>query len=83
MMLTQSNPVTEIDGVKYKNVAGRDWRLSSKTDGVQCVGVAAVEEGVAMINTNRPDDGTRTLTTGLFAVLVEGIKAGELDHLAV
>jgi hypothetical protein len=43
--------------------------------------VAGVRAGGAARNSNRPEDPTLVLHRSQLAALVEGIKAGELDHL--
>jgi hypothetical protein len=68
--------------MQTKTVNGRDYRLSSFTDGVQCVGVDGTKDGVDIVSSNRPADGVLSLSRTNFAAVVAAVKAGRLDHLA-
>lgn len=68
--------------MQTKTVNGRSYRLSSFTDGVQCVGIDDTEAGVDMVSSNRPDEGVLSLSRANFAAVVRAAKAGQLDHLA-
>lgn len=58
------------------------WRKASFSDpDGACFVVAEVAEGIAVRNSNRPTEPTIILDRSQFAALLEGIKAGELDHL--
>lgn len=58
------------------------YRLSSYTDGVQCVGVRLNEAGeIDVVNNNRRGDGELSFTRGEMRAFILGVKAGEFDDL--
>jgi hypothetical protein len=58
------------------------WRKASFSDpDGACVIVAETDEGIAVRNSNRPEEPTIVLARSQLAALIDGIKAGELDHL--
>lgn len=59
------------------------WRKSTFSGGGNdCVEMADTGAGIAMRNSNHPDDGTIVVAPGPFADLVACVKAGEIDDLA-
>jgi hypothetical protein len=59
------------------------WRKSSFSDpDGTCVALAEVEGGIAVRNTNRPEDPPLVLSRRQVAGLLAAIKAGALDDLS-
>ena len=59
------------------------WRKSSFSSSQgDCVEIAAIDDGVDVRNSKRPDDGTVAFTRGELAAWIAGCKAGEFDDLA-
>jgi hypothetical protein len=61
------------------------WRTSSFSgNNGTCVEVSALPDGhIAMRNSRHPDDGTILFTPAEVNAWISGIKAGELDDLAL
>jgi hypothetical protein len=58
------------------------WRTSSYSDRGNCVAVARVGDGdVAVRNSNHPEAGAVHLAPTSLRAWIDGIKAGEFDHL--
>jgi hypothetical protein len=58
------------------------WRISSfSTNNGSCVAVAAVDDTVAIRNSNHPDRNTLTLDPAAMAAFVAACSAGECDNL--
>jgi hypothetical protein len=59
------------------------WRKSSySTAGSDCVELAELGAAILLRDSKHPEQGHFTVTRAAIAALVEGAKAGELDHLA-
>ncbi|MFE6719385.1 DUF397 domain-containing protein [Streptomyces albidoflavus] len=60
-----------------------NWQKAraSINDG-NCVEVAATSEGVAMRNSRFPGDPALLFTEAEMTAFLDGVKAGEFDHLA-
>ena len=57
------------------------WRTSSYSDRGNCVAVALLDGDVAVRNSNHPDAGTVHVAPPVLRTWIDGIKAGEFDHL--
>jgi Domain of unknown function (DUF397) len=60
-----------------------EWRKSSLSNGSgnDCVQLMGIEGGVAVSDSKHPDRPELRYTTNEFAAFIEGVKAGEFDHL--
>lgn len=59
------------------------WRKSTYSGtGNDCVEMGATNGGVAIRNSNHPDDGTLIVPRAALAGLLDCTRSGELDHLA-
>jgi hypothetical protein len=61
---------------------GATWRKSTRSGDGNCVEVAVVDDGIAVRDSKDQDGGILLFTPVEMAAFVEGVKAGEFDHLA-
>jgi hypothetical protein len=54
-------------------------RTSSACSGGTCVGVASIDDGVAIVDTKDDDGPALVFTTEEWAAFVSGVKNGEFD----
>lgn len=59
-----------------------EWRVSSFSDGMQCVEVAAIDGGIAVRDSKDPAGPVLHFTKGELLAFLQGAKAGEFDDLA-
>jgi Domain of unknown function (DUF397) len=57
------------------------WRVSSFTDGMNCVEVADLGEQIAVRHSKEPDGPVLHFTRGEMLAFLRGAKAGEFDDL--
>ncbi len=58
------------------------WRKSSFSAGGECVEIAAIDEEIAIRNSNNPHAGSLRFSRVDMAAWIAGVKAGEYDDLA-
>jgi len=58
------------------------WRVSSFSDGMNCVEVAAVDGGFAVRDSKDPAGPVLNFTHGEMLAFLQGAKAGEFDNLS-
>jgi hypothetical protein len=58
------------------------WRVSSFSDGMNCVEVTAIDDGIAVRDSKDPAGPVLTFTRGEMLAFLQGAKAGEFDDLA-
>jgi hypothetical protein len=58
------------------------WRVSSFSDGMNCVEVAAVDGGIDVRDSKDPAGPVLHFTHGEMLAFLQGAKAGEFDDLA-
>lgn len=59
-----------------------DWRKSSYSGDGNCVEAAAVPDGIAVRDSKDRNGAVLVFTEAEMMAFVEGVKAGEFDHLA-
>jgi Domain of unknown function (DUF397) len=60
------------------------WRKSTfSATGNDCVELAPTHDAIAMRNSKRPHDGTLVVTRSAITALVDGVKTGDIDDLAL
>lgn len=58
------------------------WRISTFSGtGADCVAVADTGTGIAVRNSNHPDNGTIIVSPDALGALLASVKAGEQDDL--
>jgi hypothetical protein len=58
------------------------WRVSSFSDGMNCVEVAAIDGGIAVRDSKDPAGPVLHFTRGEILAFLQGAKAGEFDDMA-
>jgi Domain of unknown function (DUF397) len=64
-----------------QNPNSATWRMSSFTDGMNCVEVADLGEQIAVRQSKDPDGPVLHFTRGEMLAFLRGAKAGEFDDL--
>ena len=58
------------------------WRVSSFSDGMNCVEVAVIDGGISVRDSKDPAGPVLHFTRGEMLAFLQGAKAGEFDDLA-
>jgi hypothetical protein len=58
------------------------WRISSRCDSGQCVGVARQGDSVLIVNTSNPEGAVSEFTIDEWRQFLSGVKLGDFDGIS-